>query len=429
MHDRLAKHTGALTALLLAGCPADPSTTTEGSTSTVAATDTTSGTTTAPPDPTSGAATDAPETGASAGTEDPGTTGTDEGGTTLDDGTTGPGVGGDEVWSQVLPGDGVALAVGPDFVAVAGERDDQLWVERRGLDGAPVWSETYGAGAAQDVAVLATPPRIAVGGFVDDAAWLGLLDATGAVEWDTLLDEQGLYGLSRVRVAAAPGDRVVCGISGYPGVDESAYARAIPFTLAGEAGPLEGKSGGEFGGLAAGLDGQVAFAVSTYGVLGSDGRTRLFAGGEEQWVMEEFGQREPRGVAIDGLGRVFTVGSGGEVRQGGWLVQRDADGATGWTTETGPSPWLDGFEAVTVDGAGNIAVTGRVGTDAVGGTVLTLRLDPEGNVLWTAQHTGAGDHAAETGLDVATDGDGAVYVLARESTQGGVQTRLIKYLP
>lgn len=437
MHHSFTRHTGVLAALLLAGCPADPSTTTEGSTTTVAATDTATGATmtgatmtgtTIDPGPTTGAATDAPDTDSGETGADTSSSGTG-GSTTINDNTTGPGVGGDVAWSQVLDGEGVALAVGADFVAIAGALDGQLWVERRGLDGEPRGSATYGAGAAQDVAALATPPRIAVGGFVDDAAWLGLLDDAGALQWDTLLDEQDIEGLSRVRVAFTPDDRVLCARSGFSGVDEFPHASASTFTLEGMQGALEAGSDGEFGGLAVGPDGQVAFALSTSGALGVDGRTRLFAGGQELWAKDEFSQREPRGAAIDGLGRVFTVGSGGEIRQGGWLVQRDADGATGWTAETGPGPWLDAFEAVTVDGAGNVAITGRVGTDAIGGIVITIRFDAGGSTLWVAEHKGTGDHAAESGLDVATDGDGAVYVLARESTQDGAQTRLIKYLP
>jgi len=65
MHHSFTRHTGVLAALLLAGCPADPSTTTEGSTTTVAATDTATGATmtgatmtgtTIDPGPTTGAA-------------------------------------------------------------------------------------------------------------------------------------------------------------------------------------------------------------------------------------------------------------------------------------------------------------------------------------------------------------------------------------
>ena len=160
MHHSFTRHTGVLAALLLAGCPADPSTTTEGSTTTVAATDTATGATmtgatmtgtTIDPGPTTGAATDPPDTDSGETGADTNSSGTG-GSTTINDNTTGPGVGGDVAGSQALDGEGVALAVGADLVAIAGALDGQRWGGRRGVDGEPLGRGTYVADAAQDVA-------------------------------------------------------------------------------------------------------------------------------------------------------------------------------------------------------------------------------------------------------------------------------------
>lgn len=348
-----------------------------------------------------------------------------------------PGAGGMELWSHVLPGEGVALATGPDFLVVAGTKDDQIWAERRALDdGALEWSETYGPGAAQDVAVLAAPTAIALGGFRSGAGWVGQLDGAGLVQWDTLVDPMSLEGLTDVRVAFSQDPELVVPASGYNGVDRFPRARARRFTLAGElVGMIKGGEG-ELGGAAVGPDSELAFAMSSYGLLGSSGKTLVSPQvGEPLWEAAEEIPREPQGAAIDGEGRVTTVGLTNfgvedvDAELEGWIVQRDAAGVELWSATLGSDANPGKLMAVAAHPVGVLATTGRLAMDITKGAVITTKRSADGDELWTVEHVGTGDLEDELGRDVALDLAGAVYVLARESTPGGPQTRLIKYSP
>jgi hypothetical protein len=72
----------------------------------------------------------------------------------------------------------------------------------------------------------------------------------------------------------------------------------------------------------------------------------------------------------------------------------------------GPANGPDTGEAVTTDAAGNVIVTGAdygIGLDGV-----TLKYDPDGNLVWSARYVGPRDDLAR---DVAVDENGEVYVV------------------
>ncbi|MFY0535204.1 hypothetical protein [Nannocystis pusilla] len=110
---------------------------------------------------------------------------------------------GTEQWVLPIEGDAVALAMGPDFLVLAGTLDDKTWVEQRTLDGLILWSETYSWGEAQDVAVHAAAGRIVVGSITPfDDGRLDMLDLQGASQWNS-----SLVGASTVRVVFGPARR------------------------------------------------------------------------------------------------------------------------------------------------------------------------------------------------------------------------------
>ncbi len=146
--------------------------------------------------------------------------------------------------------------------------------------------------------------------------------------------------------------------------------------------------------------------------------------GKELWT-RQFGSNQDdgaSGVAVDGKGNVYVVGSVGGPLPGQTYVGRyvDAfirkygpDGQELWTRQFGSATW-DEAAGVAADRAGNAYVVGWVagplpGQTSLGGDDAFLRkYDPEGQEVWTRQFGSAGDDEA---LGVAVDAVANVYVV------------------
>lgn len=339
---------------------------------------------------------------------------------------------GTEQWALPIEGDAVALAMGPDFLVLAGTYADKTWVERRTLDGAVVWSETYDWGEAQDVAVHAAAGRIVVGSIspLGDGR-LDLLDLLGASQWDASLGDS-----STVRVAFGPGPQVLCAAGYYSDVDNSPYTKFRRVSLAGVLGPLKYISSGEAEGLAVRTSGEWALVTTYTNLIGKQTWTNLYSGADvELWTAEAPHPRAGNDVAIDDQGRVLTVGGSnlGFVPQfdemHAWIEQRDLAGAVTWDIAAGPGTLNDSYDAVTTRPGGPLAAAGRRHLELNKYEVQTSKHTPGGATQWTATHVGPGDSTQEEARDVGIDAAGAVYVLARESTPNGPQLLLIKYRP
>ncbi|BBO33221.1 SBBP repeat-containing protein [Lacipirellula parvula] len=129
------------------------------------------------------------------------------------------------------------------------------------------------------------------------------------------------------------------------------------------------------------------------------------------------------GLAVDGLGNVYTTGfTGGDLVNGtnhveldAFLAKYDADGNRLWIKQLGQlvdTTTAIRSNGVTYDNLGNVYLTGFVGGEFAGpsagvDSAFLCKFDANGNLLWKAQ-LAAGEGAQ--GQGVATDGQGNVYI-------------------
>ena len=134
------------------------------------------------------------------------------------------------------------------------------------------------------------------------------------------------------------------------------------------------------------------------------------------------------GLAIDAAGD-FTI-AGASVASGGNTTIRTvkSSGATGRTV------WDRALEgnadaranAVAVDGAGNVVVTGVWNTAPGDGDIKTLKYSSAGALVWQATHAGSGA-GAEAGRAIAVDARGDVAVTGTGRSAAGAEFRTLKY--
>lgn len=145
---------------------------------------------------------------------------------------------------------------------------------------------------------------------------------------------------------------------------------------------------------------------------------KLDAEGNMLWFRQYDGQDHDADrmfdMAIDPSGNIIVVGETFIIGpQSGYdyiTIKYSPNGDTLWTRryDAGIGDW-DLGRGVAVDFLGNIYVTGRSDSTGTGSDALTIKYDPNGNVLWTARYNSP-TNGGDTGEDVILDRSGNVYV-------------------
>jgi uncharacterized delta-60 repeat protein len=138
-------------------------------------------------------------------------------------------------------------------------------------------------------------------------------------------------------------------------------------------------------------------------------------------------------VAVDGNGNTYVTGPSLQDAAHNYhediiLIKYNAAGAQVWAREfdeTGDAThgedvpfWL------TLDPAGNVIVTGKSFLNGSGTRFLTLKYDPNGNLLWQARYTGGYETRR-----VATDAAGNIYITGTTSSSSSANYVTLKYDP
>lgn len=154
--------------------------------------------------------------------------------------------------------------------------------------------------------------------------------------------------------------------------------------------------------------------VRKYDSSGNTVWTRTFSGAGNDW---DYGN----GVAVDDDGNVYVVGQETIVACANsdiWLRKYDSAGNTVWTrTHDGPANGNDNGYAVALDSDGNVYAAGYESHATQSGNVWIRKYDSDGNVIWTKTYNGSAS-GFDAGYGVSVDGSGNIYVTGSENVTG-----------
>lgn len=137
-------------------------------------------------------------------------------------------------------------------------------------------------------------------------------------------------------------------------------------------------------------------------------------------------------MVIDAAGNVYVTGTSFTGSGTGYdivTVKYDNTGAQQWTaTYNGTASLLDQGNAIILDAAGNVFVTGYTYVSGTNADVVILKYDNNGNLVWTQTRNYQGYF--DQGRDIAVDSNGDVYVTGSgqyNSTGSDVDYLTLKY--
>jgi hypothetical protein len=136
--------------------------------------------------------------------------------------------------------------------------------------------------------------------------------------------------------------------------------------------------------------------------------------GQQQWVARYNGAANSddraTGIAVDLSGNVYVTGGSGFPSRDYATIKYDSLGQQQWVARyNGPGNADDAAVAIAVDNLGSVYVTGNSVGSGTGADYATIKYDNSGRQQWIARYNGpANDFDSPAGMTI--DGSGNVYV-------------------
>jgi len=161
---------------------------------------------------------------------------------------------------------------------------------------------------------------------------------------------------------------------------------------------------------------------------------KYIATGAEQWIARYNGQENStdwvEAITVNGSGNVYVTGSseGTNTSDDYVTIKYDEAGAEQWITRyNGQANSTDWAEAIAVDGFGNVFVTGYSEGINTSDDYVTIKYDEAGAEQWIARYNGPGN-SDDKAVAIAVDGLENVYVTGySEGTGTSDDYATIKY--
>jgi uncharacterized delta-60 repeat protein len=138
--------------------------------------------------------------------------------------------------------------------------------------------------------------------------------------------------------------------------------------------------------------------------------------GDQQWAQRYNGVGNgydaPYGIALDTSGNVYVTGTstGDETGFDYTTIKFNTDGQQQWVQSyNGSGNGYDAALALTVDASGNVYITGTSTAQNGLGDCVTIKYDTDGNQQWAKTYDGAAN-GNDYGNSITVDGSGNVYV-------------------
>ncbi|MFQ5334517.1 MAG: SBBP repeat-containing protein, partial [Flavobacteriales bacterium] len=152
----------------------------------------------------------------------------------------------------------------------------------------------------------------------------------------------------------------------------------------------------------------------------------------EQWVaiFNGGGADLGRAMVIDNKGNSYVAGTSDGTGTGRdcAVVKYDSLGNELWAARyNGPDSLDDWGQAVIVDDAGNVYLTGQTNTATAGADYITLKYDAQGNLQWARTYDGTAS-GSDIAVDVALDNAGNVFVTGKSEGTASMEDYVtVKY--
>ena len=163
---------------------------------------------------------------------------------------------------------------------------------------------------------------------------------------------------------------------------------------------------------------------------------KYYPNGDTAWVRRYNGTGDSTDrasdIAVDDLGNVYVTGSSYHSATGRdyLTIKYYPNGDTAWARRyNGPGDTTDYAWAITVEGSGNVYVTGQSHSSETGADYATIKYYPDGDSVWVRRYNGPGN-GTDAASAMATDGSGNVYVTGRSHGLGTeYDYATVKYYP